>query len=118
MNIDKIILRHSSKETIHQEPKVTVTWVSDIKEDAVSLMVKRWKLYRSEVRRLTELVAHQLDGIELRSFKGHHIDHKISIWDGFKRNIPCHEIASIRNLRIIPSHENMKKGRKSYPNTC
>jgi hypothetical protein len=72
-------------------------------------------VYRQEVRRLTELVAHLIPGIEKRGFKNHHIDHIKPIWHGFNNNIPPEEIADISNLRMLPYRENMLKGRYHKP---
>jgi len=41
------------------------------------------------------------------------IDHKISVYDGFKLGIPSYLIASKENLEIIPSLDNLKKGSSS-----
>jgi len=41
------------------------------------------------------------------------IDHKISVYDGFKLGIPPYLIASKENLEIIPSLDNLKKGSSS-----
>jgi hypothetical protein len=68
--------------------------------------------YRKKVMKLTESVKHLLPGIEKRSFKHYHIDHKVSIWFGFKNGIPAEKIACIDNLRMLPAKENMLKGRK------
>ena len=39
----------------------------------------------------------------------YHLDHKYSIAEGFKNNIPTHIIASIHNLEFIPFKENCSK---------
>jgi hypothetical protein len=68
--------------------------------------------YRKKVRRLTEEVKWLIPGIENRGFKAFHIDHKISIWHGYKYGLPAEDIAHIDNLRMLPYKENMLKGRK------
>jgi len=73
-----------------------------------------FKAYKKAVWEITESVKHLIEGIELRGFKDHHIDHKISIWQGFKSNIPAHYIGDIPNLRMIPYKENMIKGTRSF----
>ncbi len=40
------------------------------------------------------------------------LDHKISIWYGYKNNIPAEIIGHINNLRYIPSYQNGIKGTK------
>jgi len=69
-----------------------------------------FEAYRKKVRRLTEDVKHLIPGVERRGFKSDHIDHKRSIWNGFKNGIPAEEIAHIDNLRMLPHRENMRKG--------
>lgn len=69
-----------------------------------------WYIYRKRVWELTESVAHLIPGIEKRGFKKYHIDHRFSIWYGFKLNIPPETIASINNLRMISHIENLRKG--------
>jgi len=68
--------------------------------------------YRKLVMILTNKNKIGLNGIEKRGFKTYHIDHKISIWYGFKNGIPESQIADISNLRLIPYKENMEKGIK------
>lgn len=41
------------------------------------------------------------------------LDHKFSIFNGFKQNIPFQIIASKHNLELIPWEENAKKGRNN-----
>ncbi len=79
------------------------------------LQRKSWKAYRKLVHKLTELQPlDTLENIDKRGFKDHHVDHKISIWYGWKNNIPADEIAHISNLRLIPYKENMCKGIKCH----
>lgn len=74
----------------------------------------RWKRYHRLVWKLTNTQPlHELEGFERRGFTDHHLDHIVSIWDGFKRGISAEEIAHISNLRFIPHTQNMIKGRKS-----
>lgn len=72
-----------------------------------------FKEYRKKVRELTELVAHLIPGIHLRGFRGYHIDHKISIWYGFRNNFLPEQIAALSNLRMLFHKDNMLKGIKS-----
>ena len=58
---------------------------------------------------------HLLKNFNLRN-KNYHIDHIISVYDGFRLKIPEKEIANISNLRIIEAKENLKKGKKSIFN--
>jgi hypothetical protein len=68
--------------------------------------------YFKEVMRLTERVAHLIPGIEKRGFFDHHIDHIVSIKYGYVNDIAPETIADIKNLRMLPHKENMKKGAK------
>jgi hypothetical protein len=65
--------------------------------------------YKKLVWKLTELNAHIIIGIKKRSFKEFHIDHKISIYYGFKNNILPWCIADVSNLRILDSKSNSIK---------
>lgn len=56
----------------------------------------------------------KLKNYNKRSWEGYHLDHKISIWDGFQNGISAFIIGSLDNLQMIPREENMKKGRLSY----
>ena len=73
--------------------------------------------YKREVRKLTEM--QQLSNIENFEKRGHvindgyHLDHKFSIYDGFKNNVPPKNIANIKNLQFIHWRENIKKGNSS-----
>lgn len=42
-----------------------------------------------------------------------HIDHIISVWDGYRQEISEEKISHICNLRFIPAKINLKKNRKS-----
>jgi hypothetical protein len=89
---------------------------------------KEWKLYRNEVRRITQeqdlqSLEHYDKRITHLSFKEHGfnvfrsesyyaLDHKTSIWYGWKNGIPAETIGHISNLRYIPSLQNLTKGIK------
>lgn len=125
MNVDKVVFSHTPRLQHVGLPsnQSIVEWVDRIKSykwyptPEVTAQRKAWLAYKKEVQRLTEDIAHQVDGIELRSFKGYHIDHKVSIYDGFKNSIPAARIADLTNLRIISSKDNMIKGRRSLITT-
>lgn len=69
-----------------------------------------FKRYKKQVWVLTEKVAHRIPGIEKRAFKGHHIDHIISTFEGFKKGFPPERIAALKNLRMLDYRDNMRKG--------
>ena len=72
--------------------------------------VESFHTYRRRVQRLTEKVKDAIPGIEERGFKTFHIDHRVSIYRGYKNGIPAEEIADLSNLHLIPADENLKKG--------
>jgi hypothetical protein len=87
-----------------------------------------WKLYRDEVRRITKeqdlqnlehyekrITKHVIKEHGLYVFRSktyYALDHKTSIWYGWKNGIPPETIGHISNLRYIPSVENTSKGIK------
>lgn len=80
----------------------------------------RWKAYRKIVMRLTKQQDTSLLENsdkpratcvrQMRSTEHYVIDHKISVWYGFKNNIPPTTIADITNLRWVSALENTIKG--------
>ncbi len=124
MNVDKIIIRHRSKSS-PELPRTPIFYKDVIrspffieakipfKDRYVERVNSSFYVYKKSVWEITENVKHLIDGIELRGFKTHHIDHKISIWQGYKSNIPPDYIGGVNNLRMMPYKENLKKGKKS-----
>jgi hypothetical protein len=47
-----------------------------------------------------------------RRGKKYHLDHKYSIYEGFKNNISPKIIGGVENLEIIPESDNLSKGKK------
>lgn len=125
-NLNKIIFRHSIKGEECVPTKVD--YFNTIRTDDAPIFledaplthreldrekIKAFRKYRKLVDELTYKVVHLIPGIEKRGFWDHHVDHKISVWDGYHKRIPAAEIASIDNLQLIHWKENHKKGRKS-----
>ena len=54
-----------------------------------------------------------LPNYDKRGPKDYHLDHKYSIFEGFKNNILPSIIGNIKNLEFIPYKENLTKGKKS-----
>ncbi len=79
----------------------------------IRLEPSEWKKYQKLVKKITETqpIA-TLAFSDKRGFKSYHLDHKISIWHGFKNNIDPSIIANIDNLEFIPYKDNMRKGIK------
>jgi len=71
-----------------------------------------FKEFKKKVWELTEFNAKQLEGIENRGWKKDHIDHKFSIYQGFKEGKTIEQLASLENLRMLNYKENMVKGIK------
>jgi hypothetical protein len=70
--------------------------------------------YRNKVDVLTaKQPIHLLENFDKRGPAGkegaYHLDHIISVWNGFHNDIPPEQIANIENLRMIPWLENQIK---------
>lgn len=70
-----------------------------------------FQIYKNKVWYYTEKNSKFIKDIEKRS-KDFHLDHKFSISQGFKENIPPFIIGNYCNLRIIPALENVSKNYK------
>jgi hypothetical protein len=81
-----------------------------------TIVVKqKYRQYENAVRILTEKQPlYLLKDIEKRDFNEYHLDHIISVYYGFKNNLPHDFIANIKNLQMLPSAENMLKGGSCY----
>lgn len=76
-----------------------------------------WKLYNRKVRTLTERIYRKYkktinpnDLPRLQGLKGYHLDHRFSVFEGFKNNIPPYVVANINNLQIVTGSDNITKG--------
>ena len=71
--------------------------------------------YEAQVRVYTKetVSKNYIPNIELRGIFGYHLDHRLSMIEGFNNNIPPFIIGSIHNLKMIPCVDNWKKNRKS-----
>lgn len=82
-------------------------------KDNTSIWSRRRK-YNNLVRKLTNAQdLSSIEGIEKREFRKFDLDHKISIFDGFRLGLPACFIAGLHNLRIITHEENSRKGNDS-----
>lgn len=76
-----------------------------------------FEAYSYDVRTRTEQVFREnfylIENAHLRG-KGYELDHIVSIYDGFRNQVPAELIASIKNLRMLTLHENRVKGRNSH----
>ena len=72
------------------------------------------KLYYNNVWRVTNNQPIEiLENFDKRGRNDYHLDHKISISGGFRKDISPEIIGNIKNLRFIPYRENLSKGTKS-----
>lgn len=77
-------------------------------------MIPEYEKYRRKVRRITnQQPLHTLKNYDKRGRKTYHLDHKISIAEGFRKNISSKTIGHISNLQMLPWIENIKKSDKN-----
>lgn len=75
--------------------------------------------YRHVVRKLTEKNIKTIKGfldekkLVNRGKNKYHVDHIVSVFDGFNNNVPPFYIADISNLRMLDSKNNTSKGHRS-----
>lgn len=108
MNVDKIRLWGFP---FVKEPKKEPEPIINIIISESNRRRKQWVAYKKHVWSLTEAISHHIPGIEHRGFKKDHIDHIISIWNGFRLGIEADKIADISNLRMLHYKLNLLKGR-------
>lgn len=75
---------------------------------------KEFLYYSALVRNLSEKTIRRefLDNHHLRS-SDYHVDHMLSIKEGFNQSVPPEILSDIANLKIIPKSENLSKGSNS-----
>jgi hypothetical protein len=118
MNIGGLDFRHEYALIIKESEKHSIEPIKEINY-LPTCEKKLWKRYKKAVWKITEKQnLNKLLNYEKRAFTGYHLDHKVSIWYGFKNKIDPKLIGSIDNLEFIPHKDNMLKGRKSnFKNT-
>jgi hypothetical protein len=73
-----------------------------------------WRVYRDEVRRLTELQPlDRVPGIGLRG-AAFHLDHVVSIRRAWLENWSPERCANVSNLQMLSQRENFAKGTASF----
>jgi predicted Zn-ribbon and HTH transcriptional regulator len=75
------------------------------------MLKSKYELYRKAVWRHTNRT-YKKSTLGKRD-KQNHLDHMLSIVEGFNKNVPPEVMGSIYNLRIIPAKENQSKSFKS-----
>ena len=72
-----------------------------------------WRKYKNLVWKITEgQNLKKLPNFKDRGFLNYHLDHKVSIWYGYKNKLSPELIGGIDNLEFIPHQENITKGRR------
>ena len=84
-----------------------IFWKPDDPEYAEFKKYRRKVYYWTSKNDLT-----QLENYEKRALLGYHLDHKYSVTEGFKNNVPPKFVGSIYNLEFIPYNVNTSKGIK------
>jgi hypothetical protein len=111
--MEKVSEKNSNKEKAVDEKKSERTRKIPVCEKNL------WKKYKKLVWDITkQQKIHKLPNFEKRGFTNYHLDHKVSIWYGYKNKLDPQLIGSIDNLEFIPHRDNMRKGRRSnFKNT-
>jgi len=103
-------------------------WVSQAEETKIKTRITReksgcwmplselsdFKMYHRAVWKFTRAVMKELPNFDKRgqSIDSYHCDHRYSIFQGFKDNVPPYIIGHISNLEMINSRENLSKKTK------
>lgn len=94
-----------SEETKKKMSEAKTKWIPDDPE------YTKWTKYRRRVYYWTNKNdLEQLENYSQRSLTGYHLDHKYSIAEGFKNNIPPEVIGCFGNLEMLTMKENCSKG--------
>jgi len=80
--------------------------------------LKSFRIYLLKVQKLTERELKKKGGrlknLDLRGRKhGFSVDHKFSVYEGFKNNVDPKIISNINNLEMIEQYKNWSKNSKS-----
>ena len=85
----------------------------NLNEEDIEKMEKYVKSVRSLTSKMYKKYKHMINPKDLPKSKyEYHLDHKYSIYEGFKNDVPIKVIASKENLEMIPYIENLIKGVK------
>lgn len=109
MNAESVNLRYEISKYIQSLPKPEPKEVKHIPLCEKQL----WRKYKRLVWKITEKQRlNRLPNYEKRGSHGYHLDHKVSIWYGYKHKLDPYMIGGIDNLEFIPWKENFRKGIK------
>jgi hypothetical protein len=94
-----------SEETKRKISEANSYWRPDDPQYEDFKKYRRKVYYWSEKNDLS-----QLSNYSNRSRNGYHLDHKYSITEGFKNDVPPKVIGNIANLEFLPAKANISKG--------
>lgn len=106
----KVIKKHKRKRKPNKSKILNIDEIKVLKPK--KFRERKSRPYYKKVWAQTELSAPFLKDIELRGWKGKHIEHIVPISYGEKHNIPPCLIGSIENLIMLDRVDNMRKGRR------
>jgi hypothetical protein len=95
-----------------QRKRIELSEPKEAKE--IPLCEKRlWRAYRNKVWKITKKQnLKKLSHFKDRGFYDYHLDHKVSIWYGYKNKLSPDLIGGIDNLEFIYWRENLRKAKK------
>jgi hypothetical protein len=99
--------RKHTEEAKRKISEANSRWSPDDPQYEEFKKYRRKVYYWTEKNDLTQLKNH-----EKRSRTGYHLDHKYSITEGFRNNVPPKVIGNINNLEFLPHKVNESKGTK------
>jgi len=83
-------------------------------DDYVKILPEFRKYWNSVINETNKQSIHTLDNSDKRGLTGvdgaYHLDHKFSIFEGFKQGVEPEIIGNINNLEFIPWEDNLSKG--------
>lgn len=94
-----------SEETKRKISEANSKWLPDDPQYEEFKKYRRKVYYWTNKNDLT-----QLKNYDKRSLTGWHLDHKYSIAEGFKNDVPPQLLGQLQNLQMLPSKENCSKG--------
>jgi hypothetical protein len=74
-----------------------------------------FQAYKKRVWAITsQQPLHTLENYDKRGFDSYHVDHTMSIWDGFRNGVAPEIVGWIGNLSMIEASKNMRKSTRSW----
>ncbi|HQV74165.1 MAG TPA: hypothetical protein PLE78_01635 [Flavobacteriales bacterium] len=101
-------------QKLRSELKELTAEINSRNRTLLRIRTSAFQVFKIKVWELTEAQPlDQLENFELRSWKGWHIDHVLSIAEGYKLGLPAETLACISNLRMLPAENNISKHTKT-----